>query len=170
MGAGLPAQRASGCREYARLTGDVRERIAGWLLLLVWAGVIWTFSGASFDAPNTSRFLEPLLRFLFPDIGPEGLERGHFLVRKSAHLAEYAVLGLLSWRAAAVDLGGVRPALITLAVVVGMASADEWRQSQLAERTGSLADVWLDTLGGLLGVCVIVLRRRHTRGADRPRG
>ena len=75
------------------MTGNVRKRIAGWLLLLVWAGVIWTFSGTSFDAPNTSRLLAPLLRFLFPDIGPEGLERAHFLVRKSAHLAEYAVLG-----------------------------------------------------------------------------
>ena len=152
------------------MTGNLRERIAGWLLLLVWAGVIWTFSGASFDAPNTSRFLEPLLRFLLPDIGPEGLERAHFLVRKSAHLAEYAVLGLVSWRAAAFDLGTLRSALTAAVLVVAMAAADEWRQSQLAERTGSLADVWLDTLGGLLGVCVIVLRRRYTRGADRPRG
>ena len=152
------------------MTRDVRERIAGWLLLLVWVGVIWTFSGAGFDAPNTSRLLEPLLRFLLPDISPAALERGHFLVRKSAHLAEYAVLGLLSWRAAAIDLGGMRPALIALALVVGMASADEWRQSQLAERTGALADVWLDTLGGLLGVCVIVLWRRRSQGADRKRG
>ena len=152
------------------MTGDVRARIAGWLLLLVWVGVIWTFSGASFDAPNTSRFLEPLLRFLLPDVGPAALERGHLLVRKSTHLTEYAVLGLLSWRAAAVDLGGVRPALIALALVVGMAGADEWRQSQLAERTGALADVWLDTLGGLLGVCVIVLWRQRIRGVDRERG
>ena len=89
---------------------------------------------------------------------------------QSAHLFEYAVLGLLSWRAAAFDFGAVRSALIALLLIVGMASADEWRQSQLAERTGALADVWLDTLGGLLGVCVIALWRRHTRGADRKRG
>ncbi len=148
------------------MTGNVRERIAGWLLLLVWAGVIWTFSGASFDAPNTSRLLAPLLRFLFPDIGPEGLERAHFLVRKSAHLVEYAVLGLVSWRAAAFDLGTLRSALTAAVLVVAMAGADEWRQSLLSERTGALADVWLDTLGGLLGVCVIVLWRRRSQRAD----
>ncbi|TDJ15344.1 MAG: hypothetical protein E2O66_01545 [Deltaproteobacteria bacterium] len=151
------------------MTGNLRERLAGWLLLLVWAGVIWTFAGASFDAFNTSRLLAPLLHFLLPDIGPEGLERAHFLVRKSAHLAEYAVLGLVSWRAAAFDLGTLRSALTAAVLVVAMAGADEWRQSLLAERTGALADVWLDTLGGLLGVCVIVLWRRRSQGADRER-
>src|SRR3954468_921157 len=67
--------------------------------LLVWMVLIFLFSTGGLSASNTSRIIRPLLLWLFPDIGEERLNLAHFIVRKAAHLTEYAVLALLAARA-----------------------------------------------------------------------
>ncbi len=96
----------------------------------------------------------------------------HALVHNRTPFEAFNTLPGVKWRGTSwIGITYLAGSILTaLALVMLLAGADEWRQSQLAERTGALADVWLDTLGGLLGVCVIVLWRRHTRGADRKRG
>jgi hypothetical protein len=51
------------------------------------------------SATNTSRFIEPILRWLIPNISPRAVEKAHFFIRKAGHLAEYGVLGWMLWRA-----------------------------------------------------------------------
>jgi VanZ family protein len=48
---------------------------------------------------RTSRFIGPILRWLAPGISDLALDRAHFVVRKTAHFTEYAILALLVWRA-----------------------------------------------------------------------
>jgi hypothetical protein len=48
---------------------------------------------------NTSRIIGPIVRWLVPGISDEALGRVVFGVRKTSHVAEYAVLALLCWRA-----------------------------------------------------------------------
>src|ERR687893_1077793 len=75
------------------------SRLARYGPVVLWVGLIFFASTGSLSASNTSRILRPLLLWLFPDITEASLLQAHFLVRKSAHFAEYAVLALLAARA-----------------------------------------------------------------------
>ena len=85
------------------------------------------------------------------------------IVRKMAHVAEFAVLGILLW------LRFERPAARRLLTALGfgvlVAAADE--TIQIFSRRGSqLSDVAIDAAGVLLGICLApaaeaILRRRH---------
>src|SRR5919199_1805743 len=66
---------------------------------VAWAGFVLFASSESFSASNTSRIIRPLLLWLFPGISEESLAYVHFLVRKTAHFSEYALLALLAARA-----------------------------------------------------------------------
>src|SRR5207247_6142530 len=64
---------------------------------LAWTAMIAWFSTAGWSAVETASVLLPLLRWLAPSAGPEQLEAFHWLVRKTAHAAEYGTLAAL-WR------------------------------------------------------------------------
>ena len=82
----------------------------------------------------------------------------HLIIRKLAHLTEFACLAaLISW-----DLGMVkekRVHQILLAVLLAMAVAlmDETIQLFAPDRGPSLVDVWIDTLGAVLGMTALQL-------------
>ena len=53
--------------------------------VLVWAIVIFSFSTSYFSAENTSKFIDPILRFLMPGASAATIALGHAFVRKAAH-------------------------------------------------------------------------------------
>lgn len=100
---------------------------------------------------ETSRFIGPLLRYLFPDIAPETLVLVHKGVRKSAHIAEYAVLAYLAVRALSISTGTAMRGwryVIPVGFVALIASLDEYNQSLDVRRTGTLEDTLLDIASG----------------------
>jgi len=121
----------------------------------VWISVMSSFSTDAFSATQTSRFLFPVLYWLYPDISATALDLIHFVVRKGMHVGEYGVLALLWYRA----LGwpgvgwqtGVAVKAFVLTAVFGM--MDEAHQVLApTSRTGSLTDVGWDTLGAMLSL------------------
>ena len=120
---------------------------------LLWTGLVAWFSGASWGASGTD-FLGPYLSALFPWATPEQLKAGIGLIRKGAHVAEYAVLAVL-WKWAWAPLGRRSwiPALILTALT---AVLDELHQSSTSTRTGSTTDVLLDTAGAGAGLALAV--------------
>ncbi len=119
---------------------------------------------------RTSRFIRPLLEFLFPAAPEETLLFYHGIIRKFAHFAEYAVLGFLAYRAfSTINVIRKYLALFAIAFVVVIASADELGQSFNPNRTGSPVDVMIDVGGGVFGVLVAyALRRRSAPGHNLP--
>jgi VanZ family protein len=113
-------------------------------LPLAWTGVIAWFSGDRWSSAATESLL-PLLSALLPWAAPEQIEAAHGLVRKAAHVAEYAVLAALWLRALAPAMGAAWPVALALSVVT--ATVDELHQSTTLTRTGSAADVLLDSAG-----------------------
>jgi VanZ family protein len=84
----------------------------------------------------------------------------HALIRKGAHVFEYAVLGGLLVRALREE--GVRgPTLLAAAVGLGVAYAalDEFHQLFVPSRTSSPHDVAVDAMGVVTGA-LLVLRSR----------
>ena len=105
-----------------------------WLPVLIWAVVIFTLS----SIPSLS----------------SGLGTWDTILRKGAHLAEYAILGGLLYRA----LG--REAF-ALAAGIAYAATDELHQSFVRGRHGSPVDVAIDAIGIAVGMLVwLRLRER----------
>jgi VanZ family protein len=140
---------------------DGRRRASAWIALLGWIGLVLWLGGTPFAFEETRGPLERL--FLALGLPESLLLPGQMLVRKSAHVAEYAVLGLLAHRA----LRGSPPRRATLwaaALAFSVAAFDETRQLGLAERTGAATDVALDVAGACLGIAVA--RGRLARGPE----
>lgn len=131
-------------------------------------GVIFACSTGLGGADHTSRFLGPLLRWLLPHAAPETLAEAHFLLRKAAHLAEYAVLALLALRAGRRSLRPTatgwswKAAGLALLISVGYAATDEFHQTFVRGRTPSPGDVLIDGTGAALALVGAGLRRKFS--------
>ena len=141
-----------------------------WLPLLIWMALIFSASADAQSSEHTSRILGPLLRWLWPDISPGRIEDARTLVRKTAHLTEFAILAWLWWRALRRPVRrDPRPwswpaAWLALAAVALYAASDEFHQSFVPNRTASVRDVCIDTLGGAAGLALLwLLHRRGQR-------
>jgi VanZ family protein len=118
-------------------------------------------STGNFSAGNTSRIIGPLVLWLFPDTTPETLLAIHGITRKIAHLTEYALLAILAARAfRGSSRQGVRERwfLASLGLVVVYALLDEYHQSFVPSRTGTIYDSLIDIAGGF--AALIIVRRR----------
>ena len=102
-----------------------RSPLSAWLPVVAWAAVIFAFS----SVPS-----------LATDLGTWDT-----ILRKIAHVTEYAILGALLTRA-------VRRPGLALALAVAYAASDEVHQLFVEGRHGSPLDVLIDTAGALAGV------------------
>ena len=135
--------------------------------------VIFSASSDSHSTQHSSRIIEPLVRWFFPHISAQVLYRIDFVVRKIAHLSEYAVLAILSWRAFRKPARNDSrpwtwgPAAKALLFVALYAASDEWHQSFVPNRQASIVDVMIDTVGAGLGILLLwgawTLQQRFTK-------
>ena len=150
-----------------------RRRIwIAWGLVVAWAGVIWMLGGDGFSARETGSVFSEILEALGIELSAKQRLRMILLIRKSAHLVEYAILALLTFRAAWISAAGSQfatAAWSALFAVATLATADEARQSFSPSRTGSPVDVLIDVTGGaiaIIGLLFVMRRLRRTRKAE----
>lgn len=80
-----------------------------------------------------------------------------FIVRKTAHATEYAIMALLSiYVIFSHNIFNRFYTRIMLAIIIVMlyAASDEFHQTFVKGRSGNIKDVCIDTLGGIIG-CLI---------------
>lgn len=148
-----------------------RTFLGRYLPLVLWMTFIWVASSGSFSANNTSRFIGPLFLWLFPNASSETLTLVHGIVRKLAHFTEYFVLGLLAARA---FRGSPRWEVSSrwfwssVVLIVGYSLIDEYHQSFVPSRTGTIFDSFIDMLGGLTALLIVWRRDRRATVAGDP--
>jgi VanZ family protein len=133
--------------------------------LVLWIGFISFASTAGFSADNTSRFVRPLLKWLFPGYSEAEVDSLHFLVRKVGHFLEYAVLAFLARRAFITSSRALvqrRWFELALMLVVLNSLLDELHQSFVPSRTGSIYDSAIDIAGGLTVLVIFKLFVKQT--------
>lgn len=139
----------------------MRGKIAfRFLLLLAWMGLLY-WSSATPDlraVPLLQRW--GLLSRLLEPVAVHLLE---LLLRKSAHVVAYAVLGVLAYRVFETSRSRRSSLLAALAMAVLYAIGDEWHQSLVPTREAHLRDVLFDTAGALAGLWVTTRAGRRTR-------
>ena len=136
-----------------------------WLPVVVWAAFISWFSTDAFSARSTNSYIDPVLRFFFGELTPAGFRFAHSVIRKSAHLIEYAILGALTCRAMTEPGERVPRVLLlrALACCTAYALLDEAHQALVPSRTGSGIDVLVDTTGATIGTLLFTRWRVYRR-------
>jgi VanZ family protein len=104
-----------------------------WVAVMLWMGAIFALSAI----PSLSSPFEPLY-----DV----------ILRKFAHMAEYAILtALVFWALRPCLTSRAHGLLMAALIALLYACSDEWHQTFVPGREGSLRDVGIDTLG-VIGV------------------
>jgi VanZ family protein len=143
------------------LTPQQKQLLKAWIAAGLWMILIAIESTSYLSSANTGRFLYPILHFLF------GIENARFLIlhhylRKIGHFVGYFILSFLLFRAWRFTLRvpsrwAMRWATIAFFMSVLVASLDEWHQSFLPSRTGTIQDVILDSIAALTAQIVLLL-------------
>jgi VanZ family protein len=110
-----------------------------WLAVVLWMGVIFALSAT----PSLASPFEPVY---------------DFILRKLAHLAVYTVLTVLLVRAFRLHVARPTHAwLLAMLVAALYACSDEWHQTFVPGREGTVRDILIDSIG-IVGVWVLVAR------------
>jgi VanZ family protein len=158
---------------YSNLNQPVQSRwsalLQAWLPALLFASIFAIESTARFGADHTSEPLRHLWEMVTGASAGPGWTFTHHILRKVGHFNGYGMLSLICfrgfwltlrnsvsrfahpWRNRALAHG------LALAATLFVASADEIHQTFLPNRTGTFADVVLDTTGGLAYQCLLFL-------------
>ncbi|QGQ94364.1 VanZ family protein [Paenibacillus psychroresistens] len=145
------------------------------VFVLMWMGLIFTLSSQPYESQDLKPWLHRVLSF---ERIPRYLNHiqlhygGHlisvktlgltgfveFIIRKSAHVTEYAILGVLIFQSLRIVFPRFRGiSLISISLCYIYAITDEYHQSFVADRTPLFADVLLDTGGATLGVLLFII-------------
>ena len=127
-----------------------RARALFWLLVVIWAGLIFALSAT-------------------PDLRVAPTADLDFVLRKAGHMGAFGVLAVLLWRALASS--AVRRALVwSWFLTVLYAASDEFHQLFTAGRHGSPLDVGIDSVGALIALLLLVVwLHLRARGSVRSR-
>ncbi|MEA3355035.1 MAG: VanZ family protein [Patescibacteria group bacterium] len=111
------------------------KKIKLWIPVIIWAGIIYSFSSMSINKE---------VEFSWMD----------FIIKKSAHVIEYAVLFWLVFRAVSDNNKNVSKSIFIKVFIITVlyAFSDEWHQTFVAGREGTLRDVGFDTIGTLISL------------------
>jgi VanZ family protein len=133
-----------------------------WLPALVFASIFATESTAAFGADHTSAPLHNIFQSVLGSSVDQDWGSTHHFIRKTGHFTGYGLFSVacfrgfwLTFRTRVNQILNLNPALgrqlfchvLAVATTFLVASADEFHQSFLPNRTGVFSDVILDTTG-----------------------
>ncbi len=139
----------------------IRTLIKYWFPVVGWMAIIFIASADTHSLEHGSRVFGTVLHWLFPHVAPNTMQSMILVCRKCAHLAEYALLAVLLWRAFMVPERKVgqtwspRAAIWTMIGIVVYAGSDEYHQTFVPTRQGTVIDVIIDSCGALTALLVI---------------
>jgi len=142
-----------------------RFYLSAWLPVMLAIGCIALESQTFFGADHTSGPLRHIVEWFTGPLTQPQWWRLHIILRKCGHFTGYGVVSLTWFRAVWMSYRtersrGARQLSVHLLAMLGtflVASADEFHQSFLPNRTGTPVDVLIDCTGALLVQIVIFL-------------
>jgi VanZ family protein len=137
--------------------------LSAWLPVALGIAMICVESTEYFGADRTSGPLRWLFEHFFGPVSKARWEIVHHLIRKTGHFFAYGMIGLAWLRAwwMTLPMSSFLPdAVLALLGTALIASADEFHQTFLPNRTGLASDVLLDCCGAItLQLLVYVFMR-----------
>ena len=140
--------------------------IRNYVIVCGWALVIFTLSHQpAAVSSGQSGVIVGHLQQAMPGVSTAILT---FLVRKSAHIIAYFVLGILMYRALCITIHRWRTRTVASLALLSCslyAVTDEIHQLFVPGRSGELRDVMIDSIAALVGIglCMWMMRRQVSR-------
>lgn len=137
------------------------QKIIIWILIAGWMLVIFLFSSQNGDESSklSQGFLRKCILWFLPDhMNGATVDTLEYIVRKCAHMTEYAVLGILIsiqfrlYRFFEKEWKTISAAIF---FVMMYAATDEIHQLFIGGRSGRFTDVLIDTCGGMIGALAV---------------
>jgi len=131
---------------------ELKHLLGAWLPVIAGVCIIAMESTPAFGSDRTSGPLRSIFEAIFGPVSAPSWETIHHAIRKSGHFIGYGLLGLAWLRAWWMTLPRsvfLQDALLALLGTALTASADEYHQTFLPNRTGTPWDVLLDCCGAL---------------------
>jgi len=127
------------------------------MLVFLWVGLIFSFSSqeAEQSAELSMEVLQGILKILEGLPLPQEFNAldWHWVIRKSAHLTEYFILGFLGLNALGYwDNSRKRKLVLALGFSLLVALGDEYYQTFVPGRSGQWTDVLIDGIGSACGL------------------
>ncbi len=156
-----------------------KKMLISWLVVVAWAIVIFNFSGMDYYESNrlsgyaTTKIIESTATNkpnTNQNINKEAdnqeevaaqkqnkIKSLHYYVRKGAHASIYFVLTILIVIALYISgLRDIRAYLVAILICFLYACTDEFHQVFVPGRTGQFKDVIIDTIGGIIGIILVL--------------
>lgn len=148
------------------------RRFRHWAVLLAALFSVSLLSSAWFSENTTKPIFKQIVRALEIEMRPSQIQRTHTGLRKLAHFSEYFALSAVAFW----TFRGGRPrrwrwhwAVAALMLAVTYSLLDEWHQSLLVERTGTLRDSVID-IAGAAAAQILIAARAAIVATSRHRG
>lgn len=154
-------------------TADSKKRFLYLIPVIIWMAFIFYMSGktgqeSSGQSGKISLFITDLLEKVRQD-SPQEMQNLQdileLVIRKTAHMTEYAILFLLSYLAMVkISMGQSRFYNRSIAVLISLlyACSDEMHQLLVPGRSGRMIDVGID-MAGVLIVLICMLLSKNTK-------
>ena len=131
------------------------------LLMLAIFIVSSDLGSADHTRPVLASIVRRFLPWLAQQMTPAMIDVTDFIIRKVAHVTEYAILSLLVSRSVGIKKNStIRERLVPAGISSLYALSDEFHQSFVPSRGATYTDVMWDTLGGLFGSAILFIAHR----------
>lgn len=145
-----------------------------WVPVVAMLGLMYYFSTDVFSADNTRSVIDKIFLWFVPHASKHAMATLNYVVRKSAHFIEYAVLGAFLFRAFRADdptRWRLKWAFYSFLTAGAWALLDEFHQTLTRTRGGSIWDSLLDSTGALIAVlCIALLPQWNTHNLKESSG
>ena len=120
------------------------------ILIILW--LIFIFVMSSFPSGDSSRQSGFIVNIISNLLGSSNTNLLTFIIRKSAHLCEYLILGILLFNYLKDYPYGVN---LSIMIAVIYAISDEIHQIFIPGRSGEIRDIVIDILGAIIGILIV---------------
>ena len=123
---------------------------------------------ADHTRPVLASIVRRFLPWLAERMTPAMIDVTDFVIRKVAHVTEYTILCILVNRSFGIHVDSSKRQRIVPPVITSLyALSDEYHQSFVPSRGATYTDVMWDTLGAILGACILYwVQRMREKGSD----
>ncbi len=135
-----------------------KKYILRWTMLVLWMCFIFYMSSRSgSESQEQSDLVLNILNFFGLQLNESIKNIASFIVRKTAHVTEYMILYILIFRVVTLYSNAKKSKIIALMCMVLYASTDEIHQLFVPGRSGMVRDVFIDSIGGIIGAGIIFI-------------
>ncbi len=139
----------------------MKRKYLKWVLVIIWAIVIFIFSNQTGDiSNNNNRFVVDLFKLIGVNLNSYFGDMADFIIRKLAHFLEYFIFYYLIYNALIENLNRKKALIASLIIIIIYAGSDEIHQAFIPGRGPGIRDVLVDTGGGLLCMLLMILRKK----------